>query len=70
MTRVRVYKFKHRAEYWFEKWTREYEDKIQGMNRANTCVILRNGDELHFVCVSEFDNWRRGRKYKLELWEG
>ena len=32
-------------------------------------VMLRNGDEIHFICQSSFDNWQRGRKYQIEEWE-
>ena len=69
MIRVRVFKFHRRAEFAFKEWAREHYDEIIGMNRPGLYVLLRCGDELHFVCKSGFDRWSRGRKYKIEQWE-
>ena len=70
MVKVRVYEYQRQAVYWFKAWTRAHDDEIVGMNRRDLCVLLRSGDELHFVCKSGFDRWSRGRKYMIEQWEG
>ena len=66
MIRVRVYPFRRTAEYYFREWTREHEAEIQGINRAKRAVVLRNGDELHFVTESGFERWSRGKHWVEE----
>ena len=68
MIRVRVFDYYRHAEYYFKEWTREHGEDIIGMNRRNLMVLTRSGDELHFVPMSGFDKWSRGRKYKIEQW--
>lgn len=53
----------------FEEFTREHDEEIIGINRHSRFVLLRSGDEVHFVCESGFDRWSRGRKYQIEEWE-
>lgn len=65
MIKVMIFPSHRRAEYAFEEWTREHEDEILGLNRRNLSVIIRSGDELHFVCESGFVRWARGRKYEI-----
>lgn len=69
MIKVRVYKFQRRAIFHFEEFTKEHDEEIIGINRHSRTVMLRNGDEIHFICQSSFDNWQRGRKYQIEEWE-
>lgn len=66
MIRVRVYRNYHHAEYWFNAWTRSHEDEIQGMNRANLAVVLKNGDTLYFVSQGSFERWKMGKQWVEE----
>lgn len=68
MIRVRVYRYRRWALTEFQDFTREHEEEILGLNRHSLSVILRNGDELHFVTHSSFDNWSRGRMFEIEEW--
>lgn len=68
MIRVRVFRYRRWALTEFQDFTREHDAEILGMNRHNLSVILRSGDELHFVPHSSFDNWSRGRKFEIEEW--
>lgn len=68
MVRVRVYKYKRHAVYWFNAWTRAHEDELLSVNRHSLSVVLKNGDELHFVCKSAFERWAQGKKYSIDGW--
>lgn len=66
MIRVRVYCNYRHAEYWFKAWTRSHEDEIQRIDRWSLRVVLKNGDELHFVPQSTFERWSMGRHWVEE----
>lgn len=68
MIRVRVFDYKRHADYYFRKFVEEHRDEIFTVTRRPLMVWLKNGDELHFVPRSGFDNWQRGRKYTIEQW--
>lgn len=66
MIRVRVYPYYRHAEYWFKAWTRSHKDEIKSIDRWSRRVVLKNGDELHFVPRSTFEWWSMGRHWVEE----
>ena len=66
MIRVRVYRYRRYAEYYFWEWTRNHEDEIQRIDRGSLRVVLKNGDELHFVPQSTFERWSMGKRWVEE----
>ena len=68
MIYVRVFDYKRHADYGFHRFVVKHADEILTVTKQPLMVWLKNGDEVHFVPKSSFNNWRRGRKYTIEQW--
>lgn len=68
MIKVRVFKYYRQAKWEFENFKKN-NDEVMGTDMLNMSLLLRNGDELHFVPVSSFEKWRMGRKFEIEQWD-
>ena len=55
------------CQFWAQQYTNEYKLQIKEVRRyrATPVIILKSGDELHFLTHFTWERWCKGQTYKF-----
>lgn len=67
MIYAHIYEYMRDANYFAYRFIDDRHDEIEKIKRpSGYIVILKNGDEHHFLSRAEYYRWRKGRTYMID----
>ena len=67
MIYAHIFEYMSNAHYYACRFIDEHRNEIEKTKRTLTfIVILKNGDEHHFLSRAVYDEWRLGRTYMID----
>lgn len=66
MIYAHIYEYMRNANYFAYRFIDDHRDEIEKIKRPSRyVVILKNGDEHHFLSRAVYDVWSMGRTYMI-----
>ena len=66
MIYAHIFEYMRNAEYYAYRFIDDHHDEIEKIKRPSRFIILlKNGDEHHFLSWAIYDRWCMGRTYMI-----